>query len=89
MPTLTGYTWSSGLLAGYSYSFSVSALDAAGNRSKNSNTVTVTLPADRAAPTAPTLSAAEVGPTHVSLAWTPSNNDGSYVTYWVYVNGSP
>lgn len=84
----TSYTWSSGLSAGYSYSFYVYAVDPAGNRSGNSNTVTVTLPADRNPPTAPVLSVSGVAPTRVSLAWTPSVDDGPYVFYQVYVDGA-
>ena len=84
----TSFTWNSGLLAGYRYSFYVYAVDAAGNRSSNSNTVSATLPADRTAPTAPVLSVTGVAPTRVSLAWTASIDDGPYVYYQVYVNGS-
>ena len=39
---------------GSTYSFSVYAVDAAGNKSANSNTATVALPPDTQAPTAPT-----------------------------------
>ena len=84
----TSFTWNSGLLAGYRYSFYVYAVDAAGNRSSNSNTVSATLPADRTAPTAPVLFVTGVAPTRVSLAWTASIDDGPYVYYQVYVNGS-
>jgi chitodextrinase len=84
----TSYTWSSGLSAGTSYSFTVYAVDAAGNRSGNSNTVTATLPADRNPPTAPVLSVAGMAPSRVSLSWTPSVDDGPYVFYQVYVDGA-
>jgi chitodextrinase len=84
----TSFTWTSGLLAGYSYSFYIYAVDGAGNRSRNSNTVSATLPADRTPPTAPVLSVTGVAPTRVSLAWTPSVEDGPYVFYQTYVNGN-
>jgi chitodextrinase len=86
--TTTSFTFSSGLLAGYSYSFYVYAVDAAGNRSRNSNMVTATLPADRTPPTAPVLSVTGAAPTRVSLTWTPSTDDGPYVYYQTYVNGA-
>jgi chitodextrinase len=82
-------SFSSHLLAGTSYSFYVYAVDAAGNRSKNSNTVTVTLPADTNAPTAPVLSVAAVTASTVSLEWEASTDDGPYVSYQILVNGSP
>lgn len=85
----TSHTVNTGLLAGTGYSFNVHAADAAGNRSKNSNTVSVTLPADGTPPTASTLSVTDAGPTHVSLTWTPSIDDGPTVRYWVFRDGSP
>jgi chitodextrinase len=83
----TSYTFSSGLLAGYSYSFYVYAVDGSGNRSRNSNTATAALPMDRTPPTAPVLSVTGVAPTRVSLAWTPSAEDGPYVYYRTFVDG--
>jgi len=83
------FTFTSGLLAGYSYSFYVYAVDGAGNRSARSNTVSAVLPADHNPPTAPVLSVTGVAPTRVSLAWTPSVDDGPYVYYQTYVNGAP
>ncbi|HMI82732.1 MAG TPA: fibronectin type III domain-containing protein [Polyangiaceae bacterium] len=44
--------------------------------------------ADRRPPTAPVLSVTETGTTHVSLRWTPSNDDSPYIFYQVFVNGS-
>jgi chitinase len=86
--TSTSFTFASGLEPRYSYSFYVYAVDAAGNKSNNSNTVTATLPADTVPPPVPVVSATDVGPTHVSLAWTASVDDGPYVWYQVFLNGS-
>lgn len=44
---------------------------------------------DRTPPTAPSLSVTEAGATHLSLSWTASIDDSSYITYQVFVNGSP
>jgi chitodextrinase len=71
------------------YSFYVYAVDAAGNRSQRSNTVNPTPPPDTIAPTAPVLSLTGVGPTEISLEWTASTDDGPYLFYQVFVNGSP
>jgi chitinase len=86
--TATSFTFTAGLEAGRSYSFRMYAVDAAGNASKYSNTVTVTLPADRTPPTTPVVSVTQVGPTHVSLAWS-ATDDGPFVWYWVYRDGVP
>ena len=71
------------------YSFYVYAVDGSGNRSQKSNTVSATPPPDNTAPTAPVLSVTGVGPTEVSLQWTASTDDGPYLFYQVFVNGSP
>ncbi|HLF25735.1 MAG TPA: fibronectin type III domain-containing protein [Anaerolineae bacterium] len=84
----TNFTFTTGVEPGWTHSFRMYAVDAAGNKSKYSNTVTVTVPPDRTPPTAPTLSVTDIGPTHVSLAWTPSTEDGPYVWYQIYLNGS-
>jgi chitinase len=85
----TAFTFTDGLEARMSYSFYVYAVDAAGNRSKNSNTVSALLPADSIPPTAPTLAVTDVGATHVSLLWSASVENGPYVFYQVYLNGAP
>jgi chitinase len=86
--TATSFNWNFGLEAGYTYSFYIYAVDGSGNKSGNSNTVTVTLPRDTIPPTPPVLSVTDVGSTYVSLTWTPSTDDGPFVWYQVYVNGS-
>ncbi len=84
--TQTTYTWTTNLEAGRSYSFYVYAVDAAGNRSANSNTVSVTLPADRSPPTRPVVTVTDVGTNYVSLSWS-SQEDGPYVWFYVYQDG--
>lgn len=85
----TSYTFTAGIEPGRTYSFRMFAQDAAGNKSKYSNTVSVTTPNDHTAPTAPALSVTEVGSSYVSLSWTPSIEDGPYVWYRIYKDGSP
>jgi chitodextrinase len=76
-----------GLEAGRSFTLRIVAKDAAGNYSGYSNSVTFTLPRDTIPPTQPTVSVTDVGPTHVSLAWS-SVEDGPNVWFNVYMNGS-
>jgi chitodextrinase len=71
------------------YSFYVYAVDGSGNKSQKSNTVSATTPPDTTPPTAPVLSLVDVNPTEVSLEWTASTDDGPYLFYQVFVNGSP
>jgi chitodextrinase len=75
-----------GLQSGKTYIFRVYAKDLAGNLSKSSNPVTVTLPGQIAAPTKPVVTVQEVGPTHVRLAWSSTDNTPS-IWYTVYVDG--
>lgn len=65
----TSVRYTAGIEAGRSFTLFVVARDNAGNASKNSNTVTVTTPRDTTPPTKPVVSVTDVGPTHVSLAW--------------------
>jgi chitinase len=85
--TMTSHTLE-GLQSGKTYTFRVYAKDAAGNLSKSSNAVTVTLPGQLAAPTKPVVGVLDVGPTHVSLSWS-STDDGSFIWYSIYVDGEP
>jgi chitodextrinase len=77
------------LWSGGTYTFSVYAIDAAGNRSANSNSVTYTAPPDVTPPSAPTLSVTGVWRTRVSLSWTASVDNATEVGYTLLVNGSP
>ena len=76
-----------GLQPGYSFTLYILARDAAGNYSKQSNTVTFTLPRDTTPPAKPTISVNDVGPTHISLSWS-AVDDGPNLWYAVTMNGS-
>jgi chitodextrinase len=80
-------TYRAGLEAGRSFTLRISAKDAAGNASGYSNSVTFTLPQDTTPPTKPVVSVTDVGPTHVSLAWS-STEDGPNVWFTVFKNGT-
>jgi hypothetical protein len=71
------------------YSYYVYAVDGSVNKSQRSNTVSATPPPDTIAPTPPVVSVTGVNPTEVSLSWTASTDDGPYLFYQVFVNGSP
>jgi hypothetical protein len=89
--TQTSVTWKyphPPLHNGATYSFSMYAVDAAGNKSPSSNTVTVSLPLDTQAPTVPTFSVTSVGTRHIGLAWS-STDDAPFISYQVYKDGVP
>ena len=86
--TQTSFTWATNVEPRNTYSFFVYAVDAAGNKSKSSNSVSARLPADTVPPTTPVVSVTDVGPTHVSLAWSAQDN-GPFVFYWVHRDGTP
>jgi len=85
----TQNTLSLGTVPDSTYAFFVYAVDGSGHRSAASNTLTVSTPADTTAPTAPVAVLGAVNPAEISLAWTASTDDGPFVLYQVYVNGSP
>ena len=90
----------SNLPCGVSYTVSVDAFDAAGNRSAAANVTAATdacgsPPAppspsgDTTAPSMPTgLAVASVSGTSVALTWSPSTDDVGVAGYGVYVNGT-
>ena len=87
--TQTSVTWKyphPPLQAGATYSFSVYAVDAAGNKSANSNTVSVSLPPDNIPPTVPTFSVTSLGTGHISLTWS-STDDSPFISYIVTKDG--
>jgi chitodextrinase len=70
------------------YSFRVYAIDAASNRSGNSNTVSHTPPPDTVPPSpAPQLTVNPFSPARASFSWSRSTDDVSQVQYSLYVNG--
>ena len=80
----------SGLWPDQTLDFAVYAVDAAGNRSGTSNTVTFTTPPDTTPPSpAPTLSLTFLSPTRISLAWPQPIDNVSQVWTTLLVNGSP
>jgi chitinase len=85
--TMTSHTLE-GLQSGKTYTFRVYAKDAAGNLSKSSNAVTVTLPGELPVPTKPVVGVLDVGPTHATLNWS-STDDGSFIWYTIYIDGEP
>ena len=87
--TETSVTWRyphPPLQPGSTYSFSVYAVDANGNKSASSNTVTVSLPPDNEAPTVPTFAVTSLGTRHISLAWS-STDESPFISYTVYKDG--
>ncbi|WP_340067298.1 fibronectin type III domain-containing protein, partial [Ascidiimonas aurantiaca] len=90
--TLTGSTTSytaQGLTPETTYTFSVNAEDAAGNRSSNSSVVSVSTLAlpDTQAPVAGVLSAGAPGPRAVELNWSPATDDTGVTGYQIYRDG--
>ena len=68
------------------HSYTVRAIDAAGNLSDPSNTATITL-TDTQAPSVPNLSGTAAGPTRVNLAWSASTDNVGVTGYEIYRNG--
>jgi chitodextrinase len=79
------------LLPNTTHTFSVFAIDIAGNRSANSNTVRFTTPPDTTPPSpAPTLSVATLFPTRVTLTWPQAVDDTSpQVWTTLLIDGRP
>jgi chitodextrinase len=79
------------LYASTSYRFAVYAVDDAGNKSADSNTVNISTLADTTPPQPPTLQAAVLGPSQVQLTWTEPSDYGianNCCSYGINVNGS-
>jgi chitodextrinase len=72
------------------YRYTVWAVDAAGNRSGDSNTVSHTVPQDVTPPApAPQLTVTGATPARVSFSWRRSVDNVSQVRYTLYANGVP
>jgi chitodextrinase len=87
--TSTSYS-DGGLVSNQTYSYSVTAVDAAGNQSTSSNTAVATTPGiDTSAPSVPTgLSASASDSTHITLSWGASTDNVGVAGYLVYRGGS-
>jgi hypothetical protein len=81
------HVYSAGLEALRPFTLRIYAVDAAGNYSKPSNSVSFTTPRDVTPPTTPLVSVTDVGPTHVSLAYS-SKEDGPHVWFSVFMDGN-
>jgi chitodextrinase len=79
------------LLPDRTHTFSVYAIDAAGNRSANSNTVSHTTPPDTTPPgPKPNLTVTALFPTRVTVAWpAPADNVSPQVWATLLVDGNP
>ena len=87
--TQTSVTWKyphPPLQNGATYSFQAYAVDASGNKSASSNTVTVSLPLDNTPPTVPAFTVTSVGTRHIGLGWL-STDDAPFISYQVYKDG--
>jgi chitodextrinase len=82
----TSATYTKGLEPGRSFTLFIVAVDNAGNYSKNSNTVTFTTLRDTTSPTKPTVAVTDLGPSHVSLAWS-ATDDGPNLWFTVFKDG--
>jgi len=90
LATVSGTTLSytdASVASATSYTYTVDAFDAAGNRSSQSAVVSDTTP-DWIAPSAPTGLAAVNGIGNVSLSWSASTDNVAVAGYTVYRNGS-
>ncbi|AZQ43839.1 fibronectin type III domain-containing protein [Nonlabens ponticola] len=77
-----------GLFIGTTYSFSIVAVDAAGNKSNASNVVNVT-PVDQTAPSVPAnVVVSAITQTTASLNWNASTDNVGVTEYDVYSNGA-
>jgi chitodextrinase len=92
LATSTGTSYSNtGLAASTSYSYKVSAIDAAGNESSQSITATATTqaPPDTTAPSIPSgLSANATSTSQVNLSWTASTDNVAVTGYKIYRGGT-
>ena len=92
LATSTGTSYSNtGLTASTSYSYKVSAIDAAGNESSQSSTATATTlaPPDTTAPSIPSgLSASATSSSEIGLSWTASTDNVGVTGYKIYRSGT-
>jgi hypothetical protein len=87
--TQTTYT-ATRLWPGQTYTYTVWAVDAAGNRSGDSNTVSHTAPQDVTPPApAPQVTVNPFRPARAGFSWTRSIDNVSQTRYTLYANGIP
>jgi chitodextrinase len=79
--------YNSGLEPNRPWTLRIWAVDPSGNWSQPSNSVSFNTTADTTPPTQPLVSATDVGPTHVALMWSATDNDPS-LRYTVRLNGA-
>jgi len=84
--TSTTATFARNLFPRNTYSLSVDAVSSTGNRSASSNSVRTTLPADATVPGTPAVTVTDVGPHHVSFAWSATDDD-PYLSYFLFIDG--
>jgi chitodextrinase len=78
-----------GLTPGTSYTYTVVALDAAGNTSTTSNSLVVSTKADTTAPTVPTnLASPTQTVSTITLSWTSSTDDVAVTGYKIFRGGT-
>jgi chitodextrinase len=77
-----------GLWPERTYTYTIQAVDRAGNRSGLSNPVSYTTPRDNTPPSAPVLTANRAAPVRVSVWWSAAYDDVSQVFYRLLVDGS-
>jgi chitodextrinase len=85
--TATSHTFT-GLNPYNDYGFSIYAKDTSGNVFGQASVTTTTLPDTTPPSTAPVVSVTEVGSNYASFAWPPVPDDGCYLYYEVWKNGS-
>jgi parallel beta-helix repeat protein len=86
-PAGTSYT-DGGLVTAAAYNYSVAAVDAAGNVSGQSATISVTTQGDKTPPSVPGgLSATAVSPSQISLNWGAATDNIGVAGYRVFRNG--
>jgi chitodextrinase len=77
------------VVSGTTYTYTVDAIDAAGNHSPLSNAVTITPVSDVQPPTTPSgVTATAVSPTRVDLTWNASTDNVGVTGYTIYRNGT-
>jgi chitodextrinase len=83
----TSYTWTLMIFPASTYTFTLWAVDDAGNVSSQVTVTATTLPDTIAPSVAPVITVEHVNSTYVKLRWSPAVDDGPYLFYDVWING--